>query len=57
MTRSIVAALAATLTLSAAAEPATAEVLERSIRVGSLSTIWSMLRRLGLSHKKNSARG
>ena len=30
---------------------------ERGIRVGSLSTIWSMLRRLDLSHEKSSARG
>jgi hypothetical protein len=30
---------------------------ERGIRVGSLSTIWSMLRRLDLSHKKSPAGG
>jgi putative transposase len=30
---------------------------ERGIRVGSLSTIWSMLRRLDLLHKKSPARG
>ena len=30
---------------------------QRDIRVGSLSTIWATLRRLGLSHKKSPPRG
>jgi len=30
---------------------------ERGIRVGSLSTVWAMLRKLDLSHKKSPARG
>ena len=33
------------------------ELRERGIRAGSLSTIWSMLRRLRVSHKKSPARG
>jgi putative transposase len=33
------------------------ELRERGIRVGSLSTIWAMLRRLDQSHKKSPARG
>ncbi|MBV8523562.1 MAG: transposase [Acetobacteraceae bacterium] len=32
-------------------------LIERGIRPGSLTTIWSTLRRLGLTHKKSSARG
>ena len=33
------------------------ELRERGIQAGSLPTIWAMLRRLRLSHKKSSARG
>ncbi len=31
--------------------------IERGIEPGSLTTIWSTLRRLGLTHKKSAARG
>ncbi|MDB5770380.1 MAG: hypothetical protein JWM42_754 [Burkholderia sp.] len=33
------------------------DLRERGNRAGSLSTIWAMLRRLHLSHKKSPARG
>ncbi len=33
-----------------------AKLAERGIKAGCLTTIWSTLRRLGLSHKKNSLR-
>ncbi len=32
-------------------------LIERGIPPGSLTTIWSTLRRLGLTHKKGAARG
>jgi transposase len=32
-------------------------LIERGIEPGSLTTIWSTLRRLGLTHKKSAARG
>jgi transposase len=32
-------------------------LIERGIQPGSLTTIWGMLRRLGLTHRKSDARG